>query len=43
MNMLWIAGLTALVLIEKAAPRGELVARVAGVVMVAGGGWMIAW
>ena len=38
MNMLWIAALTALVLIEKVAPRGELVARIAGVAMIAVGG-----
>jgi len=42
MNMLWIAALTALVLIEKVAPRGDLVARIAGVAMVAAGAWMIA-
>jgi predicted metal-binding membrane protein len=38
MNMLWIAALTALVLIEKVAPRGELIARIAGVAMIVGGG-----
>jgi predicted metal-binding membrane protein len=37
MNMLWIALLTGLVLVEKIAPRGDLVARVAGVAMAVGG------
>jgi predicted metal-binding membrane protein len=42
MNMLWIAALTALVLIEKVAPHGDLVARAVGVAMVGVGMWMIA-
>jgi predicted metal-binding membrane protein len=37
MNLLWIAALTALVLAEKIAPRGDIIARVAGVAMVLGG------
>ena len=41
MDLLWIAGLTALVLVEKIAPRGDLVARAAGVAMVAAGVWVI--
>jgi hypothetical protein len=42
MNMLWIAALTALVLVEKVAPRGEWVAPIAGASMVAGGAWTLA-
>jgi predicted metal-binding membrane protein len=42
MNMLWIAALTVLVLIEKVAPAGDRVARGVGVAMVAGGVWMMA-
>src|SRR6266545_2008472 len=38
MNMLWIAALTALVLIEKVAPRGDRVARIAGLAMIVAGG-----
>ena len=34
MNLIWIAGLAVFVLIEKVAPKGELVARIAGVAMV---------
>ncbi len=41
MSMLWMAGLTALMLIEKIAPYGGYVARVAGVAMVIGGVLMI--
>jgi len=34
MNLIWIAGIAIFVLIEKVAPKGELVARIAGVAMV---------
>lgn len=37
MNLIWIAALSAFVLIEKAVPRGDLFAKVAGVGMIAGG------
>jgi predicted metal-binding membrane protein len=37
MNLVWVAVLTGLVLIEKTGPAGNMVARVAGAVMVAGG------
>jgi predicted metal-binding membrane protein len=37
MNLIWIAALSVFVLIEKAVPRGELFAKVAGVGMIAGG------
>ena len=36
MNLLWIAGLTLLVAAEKLLPRGQLIAHVAGVVLI---GW----
>jgi predicted metal-binding membrane protein len=41
MNLVWIGALTALVLVEKIAPRGDLLARIAGVAMAVGGVWMI--
>ena len=41
MNLLWVATLAAFVLIEKAAPKGEWVGRVAGVVLVGWGVWLI--
>ena len=37
MNLIWIAALSAFVLIEKAVPRGDLFAKVAGVGMIACG------
>jgi predicted metal-binding membrane protein len=37
MNLLWIAGLTLLVAIEKLAPRGALVGKAAGVALIAWG------
>jgi predicted metal-binding membrane protein len=40
MNLLWIAGLSIFVLVEKAAPRGEAIARVAGALFVAAGVWI---
>ncbi len=42
MNALWIAGLAILVLAEKVVPGGRRLARVAGALMIAGGGWMLA-
>lgn len=41
MNVLWIALLALLVLIEKLAPWGRWVARIAGAVFVAAGAWMV--
>lgn len=38
MNLLWVAGLTIFVLVEKIAPRGELLARLAGVAMLVAAG-----
>jgi predicted metal-binding membrane protein len=44
MNLLWVAVIAALVLIEKVLPRGELVGRVAGgVFMLAGVGLLGQW
>jgi predicted metal-binding membrane protein len=41
MNLVWIAGLTILVLIEKIAPSGHTIARIAGLTMIAWGGWIL--
>ena len=41
MNVLWIALLALLILVEKLAPFGRWVARVAGVACVAAGAWML--
>jgi predicted metal-binding membrane protein len=40
MNLAWIAGLSILVLLEKVAPRGEMLAFIAGWLMVTAGLWM---
>jgi predicted metal-binding membrane protein len=37
MNLLWIAAIASFVLLEKIVPRGELVGRVAGIVLVVAG------
>lgn len=37
MNLLWVATITAFVLVEKMVPRGDLVGRVAGGVLVLAG------
>jgi len=37
MNLVWVAALTAFVLLEKAGPAGAIVARVAGAAMVLAG------
>jgi predicted metal-binding membrane protein len=42
MNLLWVAALAVLVLLEKAAPRGNLLGRAAGVLMLASGGLLLA-
>jgi predicted metal-binding membrane protein len=41
MNLLWIAALAILVLIEKAVPFGRVVARLAGIACIAGGVWLL--
>lgn len=42
MNLWWMAALTALCLIEKGAPAGDWVGRLAGVGFIGWGGWLIA-
>ncbi len=41
MNLLWVAAIAAFVLIEKIAPQGWPVARVAGLSLVTWGGWQL--
>jgi len=41
MNLLWIAALAVFVLAEKVVPRGHLLGRIAGLAMIAWGGWLI--
>jgi len=41
MNVLWIAGLTILILLEKVVPRGRLIPRVAGAVIATGGVFLL--
>jgi predicted metal-binding membrane protein len=42
MNLVWAAAIAAWVLVEKLLPRGEALARIAGVAAIAYGAWMIA-
>jgi len=41
MNLLWIAALAALVLLEKIIPRGDLLGRASGSLLVLAGLWLI--
>jgi predicted metal-binding membrane protein len=41
MNLAWVAALAAFVLLEKVVPRGELVGRAAGVLLVVWGAWVL--
>jgi predicted metal-binding membrane protein len=41
MNLVWVAGLSVFVLLEKLAPRGEWTARLGGVLLAAAGLWRI--
>lgn len=41
MNLLWVAAIAAFVLVEKLVPRGELVARASGVLMLVAGAYLI--
>jgi predicted metal-binding membrane protein len=41
MNVLWIAGLTILVLLEKTVPTGPLIPRISGTLMIAVGVWLL--
>jgi predicted metal-binding membrane protein len=42
MNLLWVAAIAVVVLLEKAIPAGETVARVGGVLAIGFGAWMAA-
>jgi predicted metal-binding membrane protein len=42
MNVLWIAGIAIIVLMEKAVPVGRAIARIAGAGFLAGGAWLLA-
>jgi predicted metal-binding membrane protein len=42
MNIWWVAIISMLVLLEKAAPKGPWLGRFAGILLVAWGGWMLA-
>jgi len=41
MNILWVAGLTILILLEKTVPGGRAIARMSGIVFVVAGVWLI--
>lgn len=41
MNLYWIAGLTVYVLLEKLAPRGDVIAKIAGAALVLAGGSLL--
>jgi predicted metal-binding membrane protein len=41
MNLFWIAALAILVLVEKVIPSGWIIARLASLAFIAGGGWML--
>ena len=41
MNVLWVGAIAAFVFIEKVAPRGEIIGRTAGVLLVGAGLWVI--
>jgi predicted metal-binding membrane protein len=41
MNVLWIAALTILVLLEKTVPAGHLIPRISGTTMIAAGIWLL--
>ena len=42
MNVLWIVLLALLIVLEKITPSGRLIAHLAGIVLVAGGAWLLA-
>ena len=41
MNLLWIAALAVLVLLEKVVPFGRLIARFVGIAFIMGGAWLL--
>jgi predicted metal-binding membrane protein len=42
MNLVWIVGLSGLVLAEKLLPAGRLLARFIGIALIAGGAYVLA-
>ena len=42
MNLVWIAALAGLVLVEKVMPRGEEISKLSGVALAGWGLWMLA-
>jgi predicted metal-binding membrane protein len=42
MNLVWVAAIAVAVLVEKLVPRGDLVGRLAGVILVAAGVLVVA-
>ena len=42
MNVLWIAGLAILILLEKTVPAGRWIPRISGTLMAAAGIWLLA-
>jgi predicted metal-binding membrane protein len=43
MNLIWIAGLSVFILVEKVVPHGHLVSRIAGLALVGGGIYTLSW
>ncbi len=43
MNLFWVAAIAGFILLEKAAPAGDRWGRVAGVLFIGWGVWMVAW
>jgi predicted metal-binding membrane protein len=43
MNLLWVAAIAGFVFLEKVAPAGDRLGRVAGVLFIGWGVWMVAW
>lgn len=41
MNLLWMAAITVFVLLEKVAPRGDVVGKIGGIILVAAGAWAL--
>ena len=42
MNLLWVAAIAAFVLLEKVAPFGRVVSRLAGAILILWGAWLLA-
>jgi predicted metal-binding membrane protein len=43
MNLMWIAALTLLVAMEKLAPKGEILAKALGAIMICAGAARLIW